>query len=76
MKFGEGLQRHIERYHCCASCVHFIAKRTDKGVQTYCSRLGYDTRPNWKFDCWTPKERIKQRLNFELGDDSGHGNKG
>nr|WP_249226493.1 hypothetical protein [Alicyclobacillus mengziensis] len=62
MTLDDPSQAHSERYHCCATCVHYCAKRTDAGVHTYCSRLGYDTRPNWKFHCWTPKEHIIQRL--------------
>nr|WP_074954264.1 hypothetical protein [Alicyclobacillus macrosporangiidus] len=53
------------RYHCCASCVHFRAERRPSGVRTFCQRLGYDTKPAYRFDCWRPKERVRRRMERE-----------
>ncbi|MCL6455154.1 MAG: hypothetical protein K6T78_16255 [Alicyclobacillus sp.] len=64
----------LERYHCCASCIHFRAERTGAGdpkIRTYCQRLGYDTRPDYQFRCWQPKPRVAERLR-RLSDAGGH----
>ncbi|WP_109430600.1 hypothetical protein [Sulfoacidibacillus thermotolerans] len=42
--------------HFCATCRHIRAIREADGVHFHCSRLGYQTRPNWKFNCWTPRD--------------------
>ncbi|MBX5476379.1 MAG: hypothetical protein IRZ18_04555 [Clostridia bacterium] len=47
---------------CCASCVHVGVRRVGGQVRVYCRRLGYDTRPEWRFDCWTPKPHVRDRL--------------
>ncbi|EPZ44118.1 hypothetical protein N007_11385 [Alicyclobacillus acidoterrestris ATCC 49025] len=54
------------RFHCCASCTHFRAMRTDEGVKTVCARLGYETRPTYQFHCWTPNDRVQKRMQ-EMG---------
>nr|WP_081412073.1 hypothetical protein [Alicyclobacillus herbarius] len=55
-------------YHCCATCIHFRAERANHRVRTYCSRLGYDTRPEYKFKCWNPKETIVKKIQTENED--------
>nr|WP_233096225.1 hypothetical protein [Alicyclobacillus sp. SO9] len=59
----EGFILGTSRYHCCASCVYFRSERRDRGeLLMYCSRLGYDTKPSYQFNCWTPKERVRERI--------------
>lgn len=48
--------------HCCATCVNFKASRTDNGMKYECVRLGFDTQPSYKFNCWDPKEHVKKWL--------------
>ncbi|MBU6081259.1 hypothetical protein [Allobacillus halotolerans] len=56
----------MKDYHCCATCIHFEVYRTEDGrPKTRCSRLGYDTDPTYKFNCWTPKDRIKKLMEKE-----------
>nr|WP_303800656.1 hypothetical protein [Alicyclobacillus macrosporangiidus] len=51
-------------YHCCATCIHFKAERTHGQLRIYCSRLGYDTKPYYKFNCWDPKPGIGRGLEW------------
>ncbi|WP_084600158.1 hypothetical protein [Pontibacillus litoralis] len=53
-------------FHCCATCVHFKVEKTSQGVRRYCSRLGYETNPKWKFNCWKPTETVKRLMEKEL----------
>ncbi|WP_373413099.1 hypothetical protein [Brevibacillus laterosporus] len=48
------------RFHCCATCQHFCVNKGGKGVKTTysCGRLGYETKPSYRFDCWQPTERV------------------
>ncbi|MDN3015234.1 hypothetical protein PH210_03305 [Paenibacillus sp. BSR1-1] len=48
----------MKDFHCCATCKHFIAERKPEGMRYFCSRLGYETKTNYKFNCWSPKENI------------------
>ncbi|CAM3993078.1 hypothetical protein [Alkalicoccus chagannorensis] len=50
------------RYHCCATCEHFHAAKGDAGMVYHCIRLGYETRPEYKFNCWEPREAIRKKL--------------
>lgn len=54
----------VNPFHACATCIHFQAERSDKdrSMKYYCKRLGYDTRPNYQFHCWTPKEHVKKLM--------------
>ncbi|WP_139070174.1 hypothetical protein [Bacillus sp. FJAT-27225] len=45
-------------FHCCATCQHFKAEKTTGGMNYFCSRLGYETKPTYKFNCWSPKDQI------------------
>lgn len=49
-------------FHCCATCIHFRVEKTTEKVAFRCSRLTYETRPNYRFQCWTPKERVRQLM--------------
>jgi hypothetical protein len=51
-------------FHACATCIHFHAERSEKekGMKYRCIRLGYETRPNYQFNCWTPKEHVKKLM--------------
>lgn len=51
------------RYHCCATCRHFSAEKKDKQMQYKCIRLGFNTRPEYKFDCWDPRKDIQRKMN-------------
>lgn len=46
------------QYHACATCVNFVSTRKDKKMVYFCSRLGYETKTDYVFDCWEPKENI------------------
>ncbi|MCM3763652.1 hypothetical protein M3234_01610 [Neobacillus niacini] len=50
-------------FHCCATCQHFRAEKKEDGMKYYCSRLGYETKPNYQFNCWNPKENIIKLMN-------------
>ncbi|MCD7033430.1 hypothetical protein LRR81_04245 [Metabacillus sp. GX 13764] len=50
-------------FHCCAACVHFRAGRKESGGMEYlCSRLGFQTKPEYSFDCFTPSEKVKKLM--------------
>ncbi|PLR82717.1 hypothetical protein [Bacillus canaveralius] len=49
-------------FHACATCIHFQAERTDKRMKYFCRRLGYETRPDYRFNCWSPKEHVKKLI--------------
>ncbi|MCU9594904.1 hypothetical protein OEV82_10690 [Caldibacillus thermolactis] len=52
----------MKDYHCCATCIHFGIEKTEEGINTKCTRLGYDTNPKYKFNCWVPKERVRRAM--------------
>lgn len=52
----------MKNFHCCATCVNYEVKR-ERGMQIYrCSRLGFDTKPTYQFNCWDPKEAVKKLM--------------
>lgn len=53
----------MDKYHCCATCINFEVIRNASGVIYKCSRLGYDTKPTYQFDCWTPNDNVKKLMN-------------
>lgn len=55
----------MKDFHCCATCKHFKAERTADGMTYQCSRLGYPTKPSYKFNCWNPKENVKLLIKKE-----------
>ncbi|MGG0716781.1 hypothetical protein ABE096_04175 [Robertmurraya massiliosenegalensis] len=57
------------RFHACASCIHFRASREKQGMKYHCSRLGYETKPNFQFNCWSPKENVRKLMEKREGND-------
>lgn len=53
----------MKDFHCCASCIHFKALKELRSMKYYCSRLGFETKTNYKFDCWSPNENVLKLLN-------------
>jgi len=54
----------MKDFHCCATCVHFRIEKNEK-IRYFCSRLGFDTKTHYKFNCWEPKENIKKHIKNE-----------
>ncbi len=52
----------MKNYHCCATCINFEMKREENGIVARCKRLGFETKTNYVFNCWTPKEHIKKLM--------------
>lgn len=53
----------MKNYHCCATCKWFVVeKEPNRRVSYRCSRLGYETKPAYQFNCWEPKEQIRQKI--------------
>lgn len=48
----------MNRFHCCASCKHYAIEKLESGVRYRCSRLGYETKPSYQFNCWNPRETV------------------
>ncbi|MGG1575828.1 hypothetical protein [Fictibacillus sp. NRS-1165] len=48
--------------HCCATCINFKASKTGQGMKYECTRLWYETKPTYQFNCWEPKEHVKKWL--------------
>ncbi|GGE60541.1 hypothetical protein GCM10007140_08590 [Priestia taiwanensis] len=57
MKYG------MNKFHCCATCTHFQAKKQSNGMKYLCVRLGYETKPTYTFNCWDPKESVRKLMN-------------
>jgi hypothetical protein len=53
----------MKDFHCCATCENFRVVKENKKISYSCSRLGFDTKPNYKFNCWVPKEQVKKLIN-------------
>ncbi|MED0704549.1 hypothetical protein P4S91_20280 [Aneurinibacillus aneurinilyticus] len=50
-------------YHCCATCQHFqVLKHPARKTEYKCARLGYMTKPAYRFECWTPKDIVVERM--------------
>ncbi|TYS74834.1 hypothetical protein FZC75_02940 [Sutcliffiella horikoshii] len=56
----------VNRFHACATCKHYQVIKLDTHSIYRCSRLGFETKPHYKFDCWQPKENIIQLMKKEL----------
>jgi hypothetical protein len=52
----------MKNFHCCATCKHFKTEKANKGMKYFCLRLGYETKPNYQFNCWNPREEIKKLI--------------
>jgi len=46
-------------YHCCATCKSFTVEKTAASTIYKCSRLGFETKTNYQFNCWVPTEKVK-----------------
>ncbi|XKE51449.1 hypothetical protein LG279_11880 [Sutcliffiella horikoshii] len=55
----------VNRFHACATCKHYQVIKLTTHTIYRCSRLGFKTKPNYKFDCWQPKENIIQLMKKE-----------
>lgn len=55
----------MKDFHCCATCRHFKPEKTPKGMKYVCGRLGYETKTNYQFNCWRPKEHVIKLMNKE-----------
>lgn len=55
-------------FHACATCIHFQSKKTENGLTYTCTRLKYETKPNYQFNCWTPKEHVKKLMKKRMGE--------
>lgn len=51
----------MKDYHCCATCIHYVIRK-ESPEKFFCRRLGYATKPKYRFDCWTPKNNILFRI--------------
>ncbi|MDG4657012.1 hypothetical protein P6P90_09020 [Ectobacillus antri] len=52
------------RFHCCATCVHFaVVKSTNIGY--ICTRLQYETKPDYVFNCWDPRSAVQKLIKKE-----------
>ncbi|MCM3163027.1 hypothetical protein KDJ21_015060 [Metabacillus litoralis] len=49
-------------YKVCATCIHFEAVRKNNSMLYSCTRLKYETKPTYSFNCWTPKEHVKRLM--------------
>jgi hypothetical protein len=59
------------RYHACATCKNFSAERIDGKMHYHCTRLGYQTKPEYQFNCWDPEEHIRKLIEKEDNEASG-----
>ncbi|MDQ0213632.1 hypothetical protein J2S13_000026 [Oikeobacillus pervagus] len=59
------------RFHACATCVHFSAIKTANKMNYKCSRLGYETQPSYQFRCWEPKDHVKKLIQKEKKERGG-----
>ncbi|MDQ0337510.1 hypothetical protein J2S00_000280 [Caldalkalibacillus uzonensis] len=49
-------------FHCCATCIHFKVEKGHSHITYRCARLGYETKPAYQFNCWEPKENVRQLM--------------
>ncbi|KGX91337.1 hypothetical protein N781_04540 [Pontibacillus halophilus JSM 076056 = DSM 19796] len=54
-------------FHCCATCIHFEVRKSKERTVRMCARLGYETNPTWKFNCWEPKDHVKRLMEKDKG---------
>ncbi|HEU4965300.1 MAG TPA: hypothetical protein VFV52_15835 [Bacilli bacterium] len=59
----------MNRFHCCATCRHFAQEKGQQGMRYFCSRLGFDTMPNYQFNCWNPKDNVRKLMEKASRDD-------
>ncbi|AKP47518.1 MULTISPECIES: hypothetical protein [Bacillus] len=58
----------VNRFHACATCIHFSAEKTESGMLFRCLRLGYETKTYYRFNCWTPKDHVRKLMKKEKGE--------
>ena len=54
-----------KNYHCCATCIHFLAKKEDGQMTYLCERLDFHTKTHYQFNCWIPKENVRRLMQKE-----------
>ncbi|KMY56188.1 hypothetical protein AC623_12085 [Bacillus sp. FJAT-27231] len=63
----------MNHFHACATCRHFQPSKTEEGMRYDCTRLQYETKPHYQFNCWDPKDKVvkllKKKLDQLLGPD-------
>lgn len=52
----------MKKYHCCATCKHFVVEKSSQGMNYRCGRLGFETKTTYQFDCWSPKEQVRKLM--------------
>ncbi len=50
------------RFQVCAACQHYQVIKLNTHNVYRCSRLGFETKPHYKFNCWKPKEKVLQLM--------------
>lgn len=55
-----------KNFHACATCIHFQSVKLDNGMVYRCKRLGFETKPQYKFDCWVPMPHVKKLMDKQL----------
>jgi hypothetical protein len=58
---GEGQMetRQPRDRRCCATCRH-VERQATRMPRFQCRRLGWETRPEWRFDCWVERPRTEK----------------
>ncbi|MBM7680225.1 hypothetical protein JOD43_000384 [Pullulanibacillus pueri] len=56
----------VDHYHHCATCQHFGFRAEENKKYPMCTRLGFDTKPEYQFDCWDPKPRVRAAIQKKL----------
>lgn len=56
----------IDHYHHCASCRHFGFRSEGGKKLPICTRLGFDTKPYYQFNCWDPKPRVREAMEEKI----------
>jgi len=51
----------MNNFHYCATCKNFKAVK-DKKARYICNRLGFETHPKYRFNCWDAREDILDRM--------------
>lgn len=57
----------MRKFHCCATCIHYRVEKdkVHNKTSTKCSRLKFDTKPTYQFNCWDPKIQVKKLMEKE-----------
>ena len=64
------MAKQPNRFHACATCIHFERIKLDQKILDRCKRLGYETKAHYKFTCWTPKEAVKKLMDKDNMEDN------